>query len=90
MRAASRDDSTSNVRDPSRPHLKPRESSSVAAWRDCAMSETERLQRVHDELTRLMSYLQSPKFQGPDADYVHIRTDLWDRLQHIRRVANDT
>lgn len=37
-----------------------------------------------EELTALMAYLQSAKFQGPDMDYVQISTDLFPKLREIR------
>lgn len=37
-----------------------------------------------DELAQLQCYLLSPKFQGIDNDYVHVRTDLLPRLAHIK------
>lgn len=37
-----------------------------------------------EELTSLMAYLESNKFQGPDNDFVHIKTDLFPKLREIR------
>lgn len=37
-----------------------------------------------EELTNLMAYLQTSKFQGPDMDYVQIKTDLFPKLREIR------
>lgn len=37
-----------------------------------------------EEITSLMAYLQTAKFQGPDCDYVHIQTDLFPKLREIR------
>ena len=36
------------------------------------------------ELLELLTYLASAKFAGPDNDYIHLRTDLWPRLQRLR------
>ena len=36
------------------------------------------------QLSDLMAYLESAKFQGPDNDFVHIKTDLFPRLREIR------
>lgn len=35
-------------------------------------------------LSDLMAYLESSKFSAPDADYVHIKTDLFPKLREIR------
>jgi hypothetical protein len=42
---------------------------------------------VRKELEDLECYLLSTKFQGPDADYVHLRTDLLPKLREIRSHA---
>jgi hypothetical protein len=42
------------------------------------------LASAQDELTRLMAYLDSPKFAWPEGDYVHIRTDLMPKLVSLR------
>ena len=31
-------------------------------------------------LIDIMHYLQTPKFHGPDNDYVHVRTDMMPKL----------
>jgi hypothetical protein len=36
------------------------------------------------EIATLMQYLLSDKFSKPDADYIHIRTDLLPKLQQLR------
>jgi hypothetical protein len=36
------------------------------------------------QVDRLVAYLSSPKFQGADSDYVHIRTDLMPKLMALR------
>lgn len=36
------------------------------------------------QLSDLMAYLESSKFQGPDNDFVHIKTDLFPKLREIR------
>jgi hypothetical protein len=36
------------------------------------------------ELGELLSYLGSDKFNGPDCDHVHIRTDLMPKLLRLR------
>jgi hypothetical protein len=35
-------------------------------------------------LSDLMHYLESSKFQGPDNDYVHVKTDIFPKLREIR------
>lgn len=35
-------------------------------------------------LSDLMAYLASPKFQGPERDYVHVSTDIVPKLREIR------
>ena len=37
-----------------------------------------------EELTSIMAYLQTAKFQGPDNDFIHIKTDLFPKLREIR------
>ncbi len=40
----------------------------------------KQLADVREALADLRAYLASSKFQGPDADYIHIRTDLVPKL----------
>ena len=35
-------------------------------------------------LSDLMAYLESSKFQGPDNDHVHVKTDVFPKLREIR------
>jgi hypothetical protein len=42
---------------------------------------------VREALIDLESYLLSAKFQGRDADYVHVRTDMLPRLAWARFLA---
>jgi hypothetical protein len=35
-------------------------------------------------LSDLMAYLESGKFQGPDNDYVHVKTDIFPKIREIR------
>lgn len=42
---------------------------------------------VRKELEQLECYLLSPKFQGADSDYVHLRADLLPKLREIRSHA---
>lgn len=42
-----------------------------------------KLMDVHERLVNLKVYLQSTKFQGDDADFVHVRTDIMPRLDDI-------
>jgi hypothetical protein len=56
----------------------------LAAERDAAQAQ---LAEVEASLTDLMAYLLSAKFAGPDADYVHVRTDVLPKLTAIRAQA---
>jgi hypothetical protein len=42
---------------------------------------------VRDELTEMLAYLNSPKFQGADKDYVHVSTDIFPKLVELRSKA---
>lgn len=46
-----------------------------------------KLKAVQEELIALEAYLTSSKFQGPDNDYVHVRTDLLPKLSTIRMMT---
>lgn len=35
-------------------------------------------------LSDLMAYLESGKFQGPENDYVHVKTDIFPKIREIR------
>ena len=46
--------------------------------------ETARqLLTARTELVEILHYLQSSKFNGPDADYVHVRTDILPKLTRL-------
>ncbi len=48
--------------------------------------EVAKLRNVHRELTDLLAYLASDKFQGgPENDVIHVRTDLWPRLKRLEQ-----
>ena len=38
---------------------------------------------AREELRDILHYLQSSKFSGPDADYVHVRTDILPKLTRL-------
>jgi hypothetical protein len=40
--------------------------------------------QAREQLTELEQYLTSSKFAGPDADYVHVRTDILPKIATIR------
>lgn len=52
--------------------------------RDDAVAQ---LREVRDQLTALQHYLTSAKFAGPDADYVHVRTDILPKIRDITFAA---
>jgi hypothetical protein len=39
---------------------------------------------VRNELTELLTYLNSSKFQGDGNDYVHVSTDIFPKLAELR------
>jgi hypothetical protein len=39
---------------------------------------------AREALTEIECYLTSPKFSGPDADYVHVRTDILPKIAAVR------
>jgi hypothetical protein len=47
----------------------------------------EALRATNEALTELLAYLESAKFQGPDNDYVHVRTDIAPKLSNIRSLT---
>lgn len=46
------------------------------------------LNALSGELTDLLLYLASSKFAAPDADYIHVSTDLTPRLRTLRARAD--
>jgi hypothetical protein len=44
----------------------------------------ETLRAAREMLTDLELYLTSSKFSAPDADYVHVRTDMLPKIAAIR------
>jgi hypothetical protein len=44
----------------------------------------EALRNARDMLTDLELYLTSSKFAAPDADYVHVRTDILPKIARVR------
>ena len=42
------------------------------------------LRAVREQLAEMERYLHSAKFQGPDADYVHVRTDILPKIRTAR------
>ena len=42
------------------------------------------LRDARDMLTEIELYLTSSKFAGPDADYVHVRTDILPKIARVR------
>ena len=42
------------------------------------------LRAARDMLTDLELYLTSSKFAAPDADYVHVRTDILPKIARVR------
>lgn len=47
----------------------------------------EQIARVRDELVELEVYLTSDKFAAPDADYVHVRTDILPKIRRLKMEA---
>lgn len=47
----------------------------------------EKLGLLNAELTELMAYLSSTKFQGVDNDYVHVSTDILPKIREIRALT---
>lgn len=47
----------------------------------------EKLGKLNAELTELMTYLSSTKFQGMDNDYVHVSTDILPKIREIRALT---
>jgi len=45
------------------------------------------LAAVNDELTHLLAYLESSKFQGFENDYVYVSTDIAPKLMKLRALA---
>jgi len=41
------------------------------------------IRAARKQLTDLQHYLTSDKFQGPDNDYVHVRTDILPKIMGI-------
>lgn len=58
----------------------------LTAERDAARAA---LSAAQDELNDLLGYLSSSKFSSPDADHVHVRTDLMPRLLRLRLVMQE-
>ena len=56
----------------------------IQSLREANDEKTATICAAVEELTNLMAYLQTSKFQGPDMDYVHISTDLFPKLREIR------
>ena len=56
----------------------------IQSLREANDEKTATICAAVEELTSLMAYLQTSKFQGPDMDYVHIKTDLFPKLREIR------
>ena len=44
----------------------------------------EQLTAARELVLELEAYLLSSKFAGPDADYVHVRTDMLPKLARVR------
>ena len=44
----------------------------------------EALAHARAMVCELEAYLLSPKFHGPDNDYVHVRTDILPKLAQLR------
>jgi hypothetical protein len=42
------------------------------------------VRQIREDLTDLLKYLGSPKFHGPENNYVHISTDIWPKLLEIQ------
>lgn len=42
------------------------------------------IRAARDRLTELECYLTSAKFTAPDADYVHVRTDILPKIAAVR------
>ena len=53
----------------------------LTSERDAA---AQTLRDARDMLTDLELYLTSSKFAGPDADYVHVRTDILPKIAAVR------
>jgi hypothetical protein len=45
------------------------------------------LAAVNEELSHLLTYLESSKFQGFDNDYVYVSTDIAPKLMKLRALA---
>ena len=56
----------------------------IQSLREANNEKTATICAAVEELTNLMAYLQTSKFQGPDNDFVHIKTDLFPKLREIR------
>lgn len=41
------------------------------------------IRAAREQLTDLQRYLTSDKFQGPDNDYVHVRTDVLPKIADV-------
>lgn len=44
----------------------------------------ESLRNARDIVAELEAYLLSSKFAGPDADYVHVRTDILPKIARVK------
>jgi hypothetical protein len=56
----------------------------ITAERDAL---ADQLRGVRDQLAELERYLTSAKFAAPDADYVHVRTDVLPKVAAARFAA---
>jgi hypothetical protein len=41
------------------------------------------MRKAREQLTDLQRYLTSSKFSAPDADYVHVRTDILPKISEV-------
>lgn len=48
----------------------------------------QQLKDVQRQLLDIEVYLTTPKFQGPDNDYVHVRTDILPKIIGVRVNTN--
>jgi septation ring formation regulator EzrA len=47
----------------------------------------QQLRDVREQLAEIERYLSSSKFQGPENDYVHVRTDILPKIRTARFAA---
>lgn len=56
----------------------------IARLKADRLEALEQLRDARDMVAELEAYLLSSKFHGPDADFVHVRTDMLPKLAQLR------